>query len=44
MRSTAERRKAADDRQAADVLRVLWAIKAHLHGETPITPRLEPTS
>ena len=33
------RREAADDRTAADVVRLLWAIKAHLHGETPIKPR-----
>ena len=39
MRTEADRRKSADDRTAADVIRLLWAIKAHLDGDTPITPR-----
>lgn len=32
----ARRKAAADDRAAQGLLEVLWAIKAHFDGETPI--------
>jgi len=37
--TAAEIQKRRDDRTAADVIRVLWAIKAHLDGDTPIVAR-----